>query len=622
MNELILTNEKGEQRIISDPSINKSLVQSLQRQGFTNVKKGSLPDSDIVGGIKLPDVSSLPNISGGIDTSDAEGIVASGVAMSAADREKIKQQTEEQYAGQRDLLSSGFDESIGKIAGLGTENKRSLEAELGVGRRFSSSAQAFLQFIDGKYKEQIQTLEKQKQQALVDFDFKMASLIDQRIQNERQNQQQEFDNAIKIIEFGQKQREESAQVDTLTPQSEKDAAILSALNSGLTDIGDIFTAARNGGADVTLEDVTTALDSLGASVGINKNAAEKLTGDAKNFFLLKENSPGFLPTEIMSLPEDKQLGAYIKWMEDGGTFVSGSSGNILPGSNQYEQSILITRIGKSIYGTRISDKESERVETFIKAGMAQGKSQNEIIDDVLGYQIERNKPLAENLKNVLIANAGEDGLAGFDMLGLARLINSGKDGLAIQKAEDMAYKASKDIDPDNFISESAVKITTQQVNDLVSLLEGEGLLEEVGTFEGTITKLLTKKLRGARETEVLNRVQNLVAQIRKDLAGVAVTPTEMRNLEPLFPDIDQPASSFMVELNNLKTIPQLKLNQVRRDRNMPIINEEQLFDRNLRTPLYSNLPQLTDDDYFNSPIPTGGNSGGEYDPSVWDNIEI
>jgi hypothetical protein len=176
------------------------------------------------------------------------------------------------------------------------------------------------------------------------------------------------------------------------------------------------------------------------------------------------------------------------------------------------------------------------------------------------------------------------------------------------------YAEAKKMDPDAFTSEPAVRIATDQVNDLTKLLRDEGLLEEVGTFQGTLTQFLTKKLRGENETKVLNAVANLSAELRNKLAGVAVTETEMRFIEPLIPDIDQPAASFMVELNKLKTQPLLKLNAVRESYNLGKVNEEQLYDRSKRVPLYSGVPQSTVDDFLSGEIPE---SKEPYTADVW-----
>lgn len=555
-----------------------------ERDGENVVIKARLPGVSDVG---LKKAADQPGEALGLDLSDL-GISAS---IPAIDRAEVERTTREQLAPSRKALEERLGRRIGVAREEAVQEERALEATLGTRRRFSSSARAFVSFIDDKNKKEIAELELQRDEALADFDLKLAGLVDAKIAQKKEDQTQEINNILKVLQIAEATQETKA-ADTITPQSEVDAAILNAWNEGFTEVADVMESASRSGVDITFEDVTAGLQALGENLGLTgKDIASKLTGDAKTAVALLQDAPTLLPESITSLPQSQQLGAVIRWLESdatsgGGTYGGFSGNGIGPGDDAYTRNILVARLGKQIYGTRISDKEGERVEGFITAGMAQGKSEYEIIDDVLGFQVTRNKPLANNLRNMLLANVGEDGLFGADMLGLARLINTGQDAAAIQKAEDIAYQAAKDLDAEAFTSEAATRIATQQVNELIELLDEEGLLEEVGTFQGTITKLLTRRLRGAKETEILNRVQNLVAELRKNFAGVAVTPEEMRQLEPLFPDIDQPAASFMVELNNLKTIPLLKINQVRDERNMPVISEEQLMDRDKRVVLY------------------------------------
>lgn len=97
-------------------------------------------------------------------------------------------------------------------------------------------------------------------------------------------------------------------------QSSRDSAIAGLLQQGITDPVQMFNYLNYNDSgqkvgDFTLDDVFSTLESV--SKYSNSNI-EKLTGDTKNFFLLK-NMQGALPKSITSLPEGQQLGAYIQW---------------------------------------------------------------------------------------------------------------------------------------------------------------------------------------------------------------------------------------------------------------------------------------------------------------------
>lgn len=260
----------------------------------------------------------------------------------------------------------------------------------------------------------------------------------------------------------------------------------------------------------------------------------------------------------------------------------------IEGLDDYKRNILVARLGKQIYGTRISDKEGERVDGFITEGMKRGKTQMEIIDDVLGYQIDdnANKNLAEALRNVLLQNAGESGLAGFDMLGLARLINQGKDTEAIRKAELSVLNNARTIDPDGFVGEGTVRTAIEKSNNLIGFIEA---LDEspIGVVEGSFTKWIKRKFRGEEEQEIMSKVTDIVAKMRNELLGSAVTETEQKFLEPLIPDLNDTPDNFMKKVETLKSRGLIELNNYRNTFGLPKLDEVSLLNPDLKKELYT-----------------------------------
>lgn len=361
------------------------------------------------------------------------------------------------------------------------------------------------------------------------------------------------------------------------------------------------TAQLMANAGVTLNDSPEQINSkLAKSIGMQgENVADRFVGDLKNFFLMKEHYSDLIPPHISSLPENKQLEAYTKWVESskaGGARtattrspVSGGTvqvSNSTPGLSGYDADILTARIGKQIYGTRISDAEGERVQRFIQAGMAEGKSEFEIMDDVLGYKITRNRPLAENLRSVLLSVADEDGLAGFDMVGIARMINDGQDARAIQRVEQVVYEKAQKLDSDMYMGEATASYADSKVrqihNQINRLPEDE---VPIGVVTGTMQNWLGR-LRGENAATIRASITSLVAEMRNRLSGTAVTDSEAAFLEPLIPDLSDSPNNFMRKLGELQTDPLMRVNEVRSTYNLPKLDTLHLKDKSARIGLY------------------------------------
>lgn len=264
--------------------------------------------------------------------------------------------------------------------------------------------------------------------------------------------------------------------------------------------------------------------------------------------------------------------------------------NIDLGETTLSRDALILRLGKQVFGTRISDAEREFLTNMVDKGIEQGIPELDLIDTVLGYNIERNKPLANSLKQMLLQSAGEEGLAGFDMLGLARLINEGKDEEAIRKAEAMALSEARKADPDGYFSESLAKTQIRKADDLRNFLNGLDVDEQpISVVSGSMEKYIKRRFRGKEEQEVLSRVTDLTADMITALAGVNVTENEKRFLEPLIPDINDTPANFMIKLEQLENRAITGLNEFRGTYGLPKINKNVLLNPSEKQKLYEGL---------------------------------
>lgn len=287
-----------------------------------------------------------------------------------------------------------------------------------------------------------------------------------------------------------------------------------------------------------------------------------------------------------------------------GVTSSGQSGDINSRATNWA-----TKNIKSAFGGNASDPDAERLETFYKDMVNKGVTdEREILNKFLNFDV---KPEAADLGNKLrdvvtqnlpIGKTFKD----FDTYGLANLLNDGKNEEAIRKVETYVMNQARTNDPDNFLSESTVKLTNTKVNELdrlIKQLDKDGK-NPIGNFNGTFQSWLGR-FKGKEAAAIKAKITTLVANMRKDLSGSAVTPSEMKFLTPIIPELGDTADNFEVKYNELKTSPLQQLNSIRNTYGMPTVNEEQLLNQNKRVDLYGGGTQtdntgdgLTDEEAY------------------------
>lgn len=279
----------------------------------------------------------------------------------------------------------------------------------------------------------------------------------------------------------------------------------------------------------------------------------------------------------------------------------------------YQQSILVARLGKQIYGTRISDAEWARVEWFIKEGMKQWKTEYEIIDDVLWYKItnEQYKPFAEQLRSTVLQNVWEDWLAWYDMIWVARLINGGQLKEAVKKIETTTYQNARYAEWEDYISESKVKTASQrgkELSALITMLEDSGE-NPIGRFDGTIQQRLGK-FRSKDTQKIATDAAQMFIEMRNKIVGSNATEHEDKIMEPLIPMINDRTDNFLYKLENLRSEPLRELNNMRSTYWMPHLTEDELLDNALRVDLYGGTSGQTPPTNTQSPTkqPTSTNT--------------
>lgn len=498
-------------------------------------------------------------------------------SLPAVDAKSIASQTKALYAPGRELIKGRYGTKISEGMAQSAEQKRALEGQMGTGRRFSSSAQAFVKFVDDENKKKIGELEQQMEMALNDYDFKMASAIEQRIAQENQKSQQNFENMFKILEYAEKKQKEESDLQAPAIRSERDGVIASIIEQGYTDPLDILNLVNYSESgeqigDFTAEEINTAMgyllpkqkdkSALGADYGVFEMAKEQgwISKDASIFdFWAKEALAKKSPTA-------DGVGSGVGTPDDFNQF----------SREQVAFSVLPTAL-------KNSDAEAKRLLSGIRLGLSEGKTPYEIADNLMGYRVENKTAFSEGMrKYISLAD-----LQPAQISELARLINAGDNEKAISVVENAIYKKIETQQGDKYVSEADVQYVSSKVDEITQLL-GEGWADDVGAFTGTFSSWLSKKFGWTDAAKIKAKVTNIAAELVSGRAGSALTEEEWKRLvEPNIPAMSDSGKTFRMKLTELVDDPLTRLNSERTQFELPRINKNELVNRSARVPAYS-----------------------------------
>lgn len=255
--------------------------------------------------------------------------------------------------------------------------------------------------------------------------------------------------------------------------------------------------------------------------------------------------------------------------------------------------VLTAQLGKMVYGTRIANEESDRIQRIIVGTLKEtpnadiGTVRESIMKELLGYSPNANQELGESLLSTVMQVIP---LADFDTTGLSILLSNGNTKGALSKVENAIMKQAKSDNPDDFIGESTVVTANKRSNDINDLVSSLGADSPVGVAKGTMEEWLGR-LRGKEAQAVKSKIITQVAEMRNRLSGTAVTESEERFLEPLIPKISDSPDNFMIKINQLKSMPLEQLNGMRGVYNLPALDENTLLNKDSRLGLYGGEQQ-------------------------------
>src|SRR3990167_6260881 len=131
------------------------------------------------------------------------------------------------------------------------------------------------------------------------------------------------------------------------------------------------------------------------------------------------------------------------------------------------QGTLVARLAFGT-GRSLSDKDVEIGQQMYLAGKVQGLDVWQIADQVYGFNVSRNKPLAVGLRNTLLNINGQKGLSDYDLAGVANLINQGEDLKAIRKVEISAFSEARSLTANMINKRAGSALTETEWDRLIS----------------------------------------------------------------------------------------------------------------------------------------------------------
>ena len=255
------------------------------------------------------------------------------------------------------------------------------------------------------------------------------------------------------------------------------------------------------------------------------------------------------------------------------------------GSNMsdYDINTATMRIGRMAYWANISNSESERVEKVLRDGAAMWKSQTDILYDVLWMTITNNKDKAEPLINIMIENADDNWLKWYDTVGFANLINAWKIDLAVNKVEK-AVADKQGIWQDFIENEASALAMYEKWNKAIDLINDN--LNSLWIVAGNWNKQKSKFLKNQNFQQIESALTSLVADWRHQMAGSAVTQTELQMIDALIPSVKDNPYNAIEKIKALQNDVLTRYNSQRWSLDLPSVDLETLKDKKKRADLY------------------------------------
>ena len=232
------------------------------------------------------------------------------------------------------------------------------------------------------------------------------------------------------------------------------AEIAEFLNSGVTSAEEIFKAANG---RIPFDEI------LGVTQGIAGSAG----ATAQDGFTLSKGQSRYELNPQTGKYERVAAGTGATSGSGGGSgsgFSSGAAQGALEMASGYERKgdmqMILSRMG----GTKMSDREADRITELAEAGFKIGKDVFEIIDHVTGFKVtedalNNNQSLTSNIRSIF----GSADLDGAQVTEIARSLNKGNNTQAVRILENAIYAKARKENPRAYIHDAKVRTIAQKV---------------------------------------------------------------------------------------------------------------------------------------------------------------
>ena len=371
-------------------------------------------------------------------------------------------------------------------------------------------------------------------------------------------------------------------------------------------IRDIAMKVASGG-DATPDDIRAimAAGSIGEAIALSSQFLEPAQGSQVKEVQLYNQAveggyKGSFPDFLKELEKNKLLGKFAPRSSGGGSGGGAGGGNGTPGSGSNrtrlpngelpgtDEERELLSILNLLGGTKMSDKEASRIESFYYNSKAEGASFDDILAGASGFGGLNDdvKGIGGVLRDFIISETDSKLNAS-----IVSLLNRGNKAQAIVNVENKVLKNVQG----NFANTVFANSTVRKSRDILDFMDKmpEGAMKHLGAFDGFVFPIIRQAFADKEDViaaqKLAAKLTNLVAAVRNKFAGTAVTDTEAKFLEGIIPQVGDQPTAIRTKVGQVRENTLLEYNAARAVGLLPSVNEAQLLDINQRVQLYEGL---------------------------------
>ena len=508
--------------------------------------------------------------------SQAEIDAQAGITATQAEIKKLQANMDAQSAALMSSISAEYDSLVAQQAVQNTAYQGGVTTEgLVSGRaRYAPIMQAgILDRAVASGLGEISKLQAKKSQLLIQAqqarDERQFKYLNETMQDYRTTVKEERAAAQTAYENVQKA---SAEARKSADLFKVEQVVSEAINANITDPNAIFSAISGAGIQGTTKEVSDALKNL---MPAEKSVGD-LPADAKMLTWLKQTGQLAEDATVFDMYR-QETNAKATLKTPTGVKIGAGGGSSDIGDFMFFQSALPARL-------KDSDAEKANLREYFNDAKTRGMTPFEMMDEMIGYRITEPSAFSEGMRNYALAHLDSQQTAA-----IGRLINNKQYGQAINVVETEAYKKVRINNPETFVSEAETRYVHEKSNEIQKTLESYGFFDVIGPFTGTFDQAMGRlgRVKGA---ELKAKIINLTQQMQKKQAGSALTEDEWKRiLEPVVPLLTDKRGTFEAKVKEGKNSILQHLNSERGQAELPMINEQELMNRDLRVASYSSF---------------------------------